>query len=84
MATNLTAGDLVGILKDLPPETPVFVRGYEDGVNYVTSVEPTKVRLFENSEWYYGQHEIDPDGPVEGVELTGAHVPNPSNETSNA
>jgi len=82
MSTNLTAGYLIGLLKDLPSDTPLLVRGYEDGVDYVTSIEAVKVHLFQNDEWYYGQHQPSPDGLCEGVMLCGEHVKNPNNETS--
>lgn len=80
-----TAGDLAAALAQLPPDTPLFVRGYEGDVDYVTEVLPTRVRLFANPEDYYGQHQQQPrrtpdeDYPTAGYEISGEHVPAPRN-----
>lgn len=78
---NLTAGGLIEELQKLDPSTPLFVRGYEGGVDYVTEVVPVKVKLFVFTEGYYGEHDIpasyqkvDETELVGGVELYGQHV----------
>jgi len=83
MSNNLTAGYLADLLKDLPADTPLFVRGFEGGVHYVTSVEARKVRLFANDKWHDGQHQTDEEGDCEGVEIVGQRIPNPNKEMSN-
>ena len=75
-----TAKTLAEELLKLPPDTPVFVRGYEDGVNSVVRVEKDRFQLFVNTEdeWWVGQHDRDPDDEaglvVEGVELVGDRI----------
>lgn len=49
--------DLIEKLKELDPELPVFVDGYEDGCNDVSSIQEIEVIRDVNDQWYYGAHE---------------------------
>ena len=50
--------ELIAALEALEDqEAYVVVRGYEDGVNDVSSVESTLIARDQHDEWYYGQHE---------------------------
>lgn len=53
----MTAKELINHLKDLPPETKICIRGYEDGVDYVSLLRKAKIIKSANSEWYYGEHQ---------------------------
>ena len=59
--------DIIQKLQKMNPEDMAVVNGYEGGVNEISSVEPIKLKLNINSEWYYGKHEIEEDGDVSGV-----------------
>lgn len=77
----MNVGQLIEQLKQLNPELMVLVRGYEGGVNEVTSHTLCDVALDANDEWYYGRHEVISDGDLEeytdvkkvvkGVKLNG-------------
>lgn len=53
----MTSHELAKILL-AGPDHMVTVRGYEGGVNEITTVCPPQLlRLHVNNEWYYGKHE---------------------------
>jgi hypothetical protein len=53
----MTAKELINCLKELPPETHICVKGYEDGLDYVQLLREAKILQDRNNEWYYGSHE---------------------------
>lgn len=54
----MTVGNLIELLNAQDQNLPVMVRGYEAGVDDVTSIRRMKVVLNANTtEWYYGDHE---------------------------
>ena len=53
----MTAKELINHLKDLSPETRICIKGYEDGLDYVSLLRKTKIIKSANSEWYYGEHQ---------------------------
>lgn len=58
----MTSHELARILL-AGPDHMVTVRGYEGGVNELTTVmEPRVLQLHANHEWYYGRHEYVRDG----------------------
>ena len=61
--------ELIEELESLDPELEVVVRGYEDGVDSVSSLELCKIKLNVFSEWYYGDHDVCDDGDIEAVQL---------------
>lgn len=63
---------LIARLQKLDPEIPVFVRGYEGGVNDVSHLRAVRVLRNANSDIpYYGKHEVNPQGRTKGIELVG-------------
>ena len=58
---------LIETLEKLDPDTMVIRAGYEGGVEEVTHVEVTTIKLNVNTEWYYGRHEETRDGDVPAV-----------------
>jgi hypothetical protein len=55
----MKAGLLVKYLNRYPEDTDVFIPGYEGGINSINTTKRVYVKLYENTEWYYGQHETD-------------------------
>lgn len=76
----MNVGQLIEQLKQLNPKLMVLVRGYEGGVNEVTSYTVCNVFLNANNESHYGRHEVVTDDEydkkdgvkvVAGVKLNG-------------
>lgn len=55
----MKVGLLVKYLNRYPDDTNVFIPGYEGGINEINTTQRVHVKLYENTEWYYGQHETD-------------------------
>ena len=54
----MTITELILLLQAQPDHNQrVIVRGYESGYNDITKLEPIKLKLNVNTEWYYGSHE---------------------------
>lgn len=68
----MTASELILKLQEIPPETRIVIRGYEDGYNDILQLLPVKIKLNVNEHWYEGAHEksVDNEGS-EAVELYG-------------
>ena len=49
--------ELIAHLQKEDPELPVFVLGYERGLDDLLAVIPVNVALDVNTAWYYGTHE---------------------------
>ena len=65
---NMTAKELINCLKELPPETHICVKGYEDGLDYIQLLREAKIIHNANSEWYYGSHaEVFEDQPFDEI-----------------
>lgn len=66
----MTVKELIEELQKLDPETKVFVQGYEDGYSF-PEIHPLIKRfsLDVHQEWYYGPHELDENGEIQGVIL---------------
>lgn len=63
----MTVAELIEKLQALPPDLRVLVRGYEGGVDDLTHLQTTSVKLNVNPEHYYGAHEaFDPTDTYEG------------------
>jgi len=54
----MTAQELIDKLKTYPPETMVVVDGYEGGCGEPTEISLINIKLNQNTEWYYGKHEV--------------------------
>ena len=55
----MTAKELIEHLQTLSPDTRICVKGYEDGVDYVSLIRKAKILKDRNSEWYYGNLDFD-------------------------
>jgi hypothetical protein len=53
----LTVGDLVNLLKKLPPNLPVLLNGYEGGYYNLGHVCDPESFVQRYTEWYYGPYE---------------------------
>ena len=54
---NMTAKELIEHLQTLSPDTRICIKGYEDGVDYLSLLRKAKLLKDKNSEWYYGNHQ---------------------------
>lgn len=57
-ASRMTVAELIHALSAFPPDLPVYVRGYEAGVDDVSSLRDVSVVRDIHSESYYGRHEV--------------------------
>ncbi len=48
----MTAEELINLLKGLPPEIKIVVRGYEEGFNDISQLKPIKLMHAADSKWY--------------------------------
>jgi hypothetical protein len=63
----MTVAELIEKLQKLPPDAPLYVSGYEGGVDDLNFVTHVFVKLNFNPEHYYGAHEdFDPTDSYEG------------------
>jgi hypothetical protein len=54
----MTAKELIEVLQAFDPETRIFTKGYEGGLEDAGIKGPvTDIALNINSKWYYGPHE---------------------------
>ena len=68
----MTIQELCDRLSQFPPDTPVVVKGYEGGFNYVNKIEPLEMQLNVNPIWFYGSHGTNDHQhePIEGIPMT--------------
>lgn len=62
--------ELIEKLKLHDPDTMVIRSGYEGGVEEVTHVEVTTIKLNFNTEWWYGSHEESSEGDTQAVYIS--------------
>ena len=68
----MTAEMLINLLRELPPEMKIVVRGYEEGYNDISQLKKIKLRHDAESKWYYGEYfKANSDGTTDAVELFG-------------
>jgi len=65
VTVDMTAKELIEILKKLNPSTMILVEGYEGGLSDIIEAKTLKVERDINSEHYYGRHEEAKVGDVE-------------------
>lgn len=69
----MTVSELIEVLKELPQDDMVVVRGYEGGVDEVVELEQAHIALNVNEEWSYGAHELlDPRDGTDGDDVVSA------------
>jgi hypothetical protein len=59
----MTAEELIKQLQKLPPETPVFVEGYETGYDDIVDLKPQKVVRLQDAEEWDGEYVSRTDQP---------------------
>ena len=53
----MTVKELIEKLKEFDENMRVVVAGYEGGVNDVEGANAVKIKLNQNTAWFYGKHE---------------------------
>lgn len=68
----MTVQELINHLQNLPPETKVVVRGYEDGYNDILQLKKVKIKSKVDAYWFDGEFEDCNDtDAIEAVNLFG-------------
>jgi hypothetical protein len=68
----MTVKELTNLLKQLPPDIKIVVRGYEEGYNDILQLKPLKLIQDINAKWYYGEYsKSDSEDVIDAVELYG-------------
>ncbi len=68
----MTAKELINQLQQLPPDTKILIRGYEDGYNDIRELKPRRVKPNPVAEWYYGEFADSGDkDAIDAIELFG-------------
>jgi len=68
----MTAQQLIQHLQNLPPETKIVIRGYEDGYNDILELKRVKIKTKENDYWFEGEYEISDDADAtDAIDLFG-------------
>jgi hypothetical protein len=57
----MTVKELIEKLKEFDENMRVVVAGYEGGVDDANSASAVKIKLNQNTVWYYGKHEAVDD-----------------------
>ena len=57
----MTVKELIEKLKEFDENMRVVVAGYEGGVDDANSASAVKIKLNQNTAWYYGKHEAVDD-----------------------
>jgi hypothetical protein len=68
----MTASELIWKLNDLPPETKIVVRGYENGYNDIIMLKDRRITINKERNWWDGEY-IDSmeTNAIHAVELFG-------------
>jgi hypothetical protein len=71
----MTAAELIQSLQQLPPETKIVIRGYEDGYNDILKLRQVRIKYYPDAEWYYGvySNSRDPDA-IDAIDLYGENI----------
>ena len=68
----MTASELIRKLNDLPPETKIVVRGYENGFNDIIMLKNRKITINKESSWWDGEYiDSKETSAIHAVELFG-------------
>ncbi|MEI6822311.1 MAG: hypothetical protein WCL51_10265 [Bacteroidota bacterium] len=71
----MTASELIEQLKQLPPDTKIVIRGYEDGYNDILQLKAIKIKPLINSNWYDGEYVKSKDeDAIEAIDLFGENT----------
>lgn len=68
----MTATELIKHLQQLPPDTKIVVRGYEDGYNDILKLNAVKIKRSADSSWNNGEYTDDDDSDsISAIDLFG-------------
>lgn len=68
----MTAQQLIQQLQQLPPNTKIVVRGYEEGYNDILQLQEVKIKPNPNAHWFDGEYEDSTDADaITAVDLYG-------------
>ena len=68
----MTAEEPINLLKELPPEIKIVVRGCEEEYNDISELKPVKLMYGVDSEWYYGEYsKSNSNDKIDAIELFG-------------
>ena len=68
----MTAQELIIHLQNLPPETKVVIRGYEDGYNDILQLKKVKIKPKVDAYWFDGEFEDSNDADaLDAIDLFG-------------
>jgi hypothetical protein len=68
----MTALELIQQLQALPADTKIVIRGYEDGYNDILKLDPVKIKLKPDANWYLGEYEESTDSDaISAIDLFG-------------
>lgn len=54
----MTVKELIEKLREFDENMRVVVAGYEGGVDDANSATTVKIKLNQNTDWFYGKHEV--------------------------
>ena len=68
----MTASELIRKLNDLPPETKIVIRGYENGYNDIMLLKDKKITINKERNWWDGEYiDSKESDAMPAVELFG-------------
>jgi len=68
----MTAEELMAQLKELPPETPVLVEGYETGYDDIVELRPLEVFRYRNAQEWDGEYQTKNEHSGQGSKAVPA------------
>ena len=71
----MTAPELIQHLQQLPPDTKIVVRGYEDGYNDILKLRQVKIKPQPDADWYVGEYIDSNDADaIAAIDLFGENT----------
>ena len=68
----MTAKELITLLQQVPPETTIAVRGYENGYHMISELKPVRIMYDISAPWYCGAYgDSKSKEAIEAIELFG-------------
>ena len=68
----MTAKELIALLQQVPSETTIMVRGYEEGYNMISELKPVRIMYDMSAPWYCGEYgDSKSQVAIEAIELFG-------------
>jgi hypothetical protein len=68
----MKAKELITLLQQVPPESTIVVRGYENGYNIISELKHVKIAHDITAPWYCGEYsENATKDAIEAIEIYG-------------